>query len=65
MNIYRPFLAFTDMQSFMDFFLVVHIFFKLTQSSTDCFVLYLVFYHYGAEIPIEEIPFSMAIPNGH
>ena len=24
----------------------------------------LYFYHYGAEIPIEEIPFSMAIPNG-
>ena len=23
------------------------------------------FYHYGAEIPIEEIQFPMAIPNGH
>ena len=23
------------------------------------------FYHYGAEIPIEEIWFQMAIPNGH
>ena len=23
------------------------------------------FYHYGAEIPIEEIRFPMAIPNGH
>ena len=25
----------------------------------------LFFYHYGAEIPIEEIPSSMAVPNGH
>ena len=25
----------------------------------------LYFYHYGAEIPIEEVPFQMAIPNGH
>ena len=24
-----------------------------------------IFYHYGAEIPIEEIRFPMAIPNGH
>ena len=23
------------------------------------------FYHYGAEIPIEEIPFPMTILNGH
>ena len=26
---------------------------------------FLNFYHYGAEIPIEEIRFPMAIPNGH
>ena len=33
--------------------------------SLQCIIAIFSFYHYGAEIPIEEISFPTAIPNGH